>query len=44
MSVMSETATPRPKNPHPPGPKLPPPAIPHVYVEKGLGTSKVEAR
>ena len=24
-------------------PKLPPPKVPHVYVEKGLGTEKVES-
>ena len=41
---MAASANPRPNNPHPPGPKLPPPAIPHVYVEKGLGTSKVDGR
>jgi hypothetical protein len=41
---MSSSPNPRPNNPHPPVPKLPPPAIPHVYVEKGLGTAKIETR
>ncbi len=44
MGPMSSKADPRPNNPHPPAPKLPRPAIPHVYVEKGLWTGKVETR
>jgi hypothetical protein len=41
---MPSNPNPRANNPHPPAPTLPPPAIPHVYVEKGLWTGKVETR
>ncbi len=41
---MPPNAKPPPNNPHPRAPKLPPPSIPHVYVEKGLWTGKVETR
>jgi len=32
------------QNQKPAPPKLPAPTVPHVYVEKGLGSGKVEKR
>jgi hypothetical protein len=41
---MASTQNSEPRSPVNGPPRLPPPTIPHVYVEKGLGTAKTEKK
>lgn len=41
---MAPSSNPPPNSQGPVPPKLPLPKVPHVYVERGLGTEKVDKR
>ena len=44
QSTEQTPSSPQPPKPQQPPPQLPDPIVPHEYVEKGIGTGKVEKR